>query len=89
VPVGRYAANPFGLHDMHGNVWEWVEDCFANTFSGLATNGSASTAGDCSRRVLRGGTWVFSPQNLRSALRGLSDPTDRGGDIGFRLARTL
>ena len=70
VPVGSFSANGFGLHDMHGNVWEWVEDCSHDSYSGAPTDGSAwTTGGDCSRRVLRGGSWNYLPWNLRSANR--------------------
>jgi len=88
-PVGTFQANPFGLYDVHGNVWEWVQDCYVNTYSGAPTNGSAVTAGDCSSRVLRGGSWNDDPLYLRSAGRNWSTPTDRGNGLGFRLARTV
>jgi len=94
APVGQFPANNFGLHDMHGNVWEWVEDCFADNYSGLPTNGSASAILDCSRqvsrsrRVLRGGSWNSGPEDLRSAYRVGVHPAGRAG-LGFRLARTL
>jgi formylglycine-generating enzyme required for sulfatase activity len=90
VEVGSYAANAFGLHDMHGNVWEWVQDCWNGSYSGAASNGSARTAGDCSRRVVRGGSWVASPRFLRSAVRGGYTSIIRIDDNGgFRVARTL
>ena len=58
APVGSFAANAFGLYDMHGNVWEWVEDCFHDNYEGAPDDGSAWTAdGDCNSRVLRGGSW--------------------------------
>jgi len=90
APVGSFAANAFGLHDMHGNVWEWVEDCNHNTYSGAPADGSAwATGGDCSRRIVRGGSWDHDPWYLRSANRGgyLSDM--RFDHLGFRVARTL
>ncbi len=89
VRVGGYGANGFGLHDVHGNVWEWVEDCFAPTYSGLATDGSANTTQDCSTRVIRGGSWVDAATDLRSASRIGNTPTLRFNLVGFRLARTL
>jgi formylglycine-generating enzyme required for sulfatase activity len=85
--VGSFQANPWGLYDMHGNVWEWVEDCYRDNLSGQTA--AAYTSGDCSLRVLRGGSWNYSPQNLRSASRGWASSTVRGLFGGFRLARTL
>ena len=89
VPVGSYPANAFGLHDMHGNVWEWTQDCWNGSYSGAPINGGAWESGDCSRRVLRGGSWSSLPYGLRSALRGGGITAGRSGLIGFRLARTL
>ena len=74
APVGSFSASPFGLHDVHGNVWEWVEDCFE---------------GNCSSRVLRGGSWGNRPGNLRSADRYRYFTGYRGNGVGFRVARTL
>ena len=88
-PVGYSAANAFGLHDLHGNVWEFVEDCYASSYSGAPTDGSAHTVSDCSQRVLRSGSWFNVPQNLRSADRDGHNPTNRNFGIGFRVARTL
>lgn len=88
-PVGGKAANRFSLHDVHGNVWEWVEDCYAGNYSGLATNGSANTTQGCSSRVGRGGSWDSNPADLRSADRNGIAPANRGNVIGFRVARTL
>jgi formylglycine-generating enzyme required for sulfatase activity len=87
--VGRYQSNNFGLYDVIGNVWEWTQDCYVNTYSGAPTNGSAVTTGDCSSRVLRGGSWNYDPPDLRSADRNGRTPTDRRSDFGFRLARTV
>jgi len=88
-PVGFSAANAFGLHDMHGNVWEWTQDCYVDSYSGAPTDGSARIVSECSRRVLRGGSWNGYPQNLRSADRNWLNPTYRVNYIGFRVARTL
>ena len=89
VPVGSYPANGFGLHDMHGNVYEWVEDCHANSYSGAPSDASvAIVSGDCSARVLRGGSWVSFPRILRSADRYWYSPGLRFNNIGFRVART-
>jgi formylglycine-generating enzyme required for sulfatase activity len=87
--VGAYPANPWGLHDMHGNVWEWVEDCWNESYQGAPSDGSARTSGDCSRRVLRGGSWYNGPVYLRSANRSWCNAGGRGDVIGFRVARTL
>ena len=88
-PVGSFPANPFGLHDMHGNVWEWVEDCYQYSYKGALTNGKAWTTGSCDLRVLRGGSWGGHPQSLRSAYRLEVWPGGRGIDNGFRVARSL
>ncbi len=87
--VGRYAANAFGLHDMHGNVWEWVEDCWNDSYSGAPSDGSAWLRGNCERRVVRGGSWDNFPWNLRSAYRIRFSSGSRYGSDGFRVARTL
>ena len=89
-PVGSFPANAFGLHDVHGNVWEWVEDCWHDTYADAPSHGGVWTrGGDCEYRVLRGGSWVSPPQSLRSAVRGRSDPEARSYYQGFRVARTL
>ena len=89
APVGSFSANPFGLHDVHGNVWEWVEDCWNGSYHGASTDGSAWKSGDCGRRVLRGGSWSFRPRVLRSAARYRLATGVRVSDVGFRVARTL
>lgn len=89
LPVGSFAANPFGLFDVHGNVWEWVQDCYVDSYAGGPTDGSARSSSGCSLRVLRGGSWVSNPGNLRSADRGWNWPGFRNWFFGFRLARTL
>jgi formylglycine-generating enzyme required for sulfatase activity len=90
--VGSYPANPWGLHDMNGNVWEWVEDCWHESYEGAPSDGSAwleKDGGDCSRRVLRGGSWDLRPEGLRSAGRFWYDTGGRFDFVGFRVARTL
>jgi formylglycine-generating enzyme required for sulfatase activity len=89
APVGSFAANRFGLYDMVGNVWEWTEDCYHDSYNGVPANGSAWTGGDCSRRVIRGGSWVNIPGGLRSAARLGDSAGSRGYDTGFRVGRTL
>ena len=90
-PVGSYEPNGFGLYDVHGNVLEWVEDCWHDDYNGAPTDGSAWTSGsDCSRRVLRGGAWYYNPGALGAAYRSWLGTGDRDDDrVGFRLARTL
>ena len=88
-PVGSYAANRFGLHDMHGNVWEWVQDCYVASYPpGSGDASVAVTTGGCSRRVLRGGSWLNSPRGLRAAFRIGNSTGFRNLNYGFRLART-
>ena len=89
APVGTFAPNAFKLHDMHGNVWEWVGDCYADSYAGAPTDGSANVNNSCEGRVLRGGSWYDDPKSLRSAARTRFASSDRGGIFGFRLARTL
>ena len=89
APVGVYEANAFGLHDVLGNVWEWTQDCRNASYSGAPPDGSAWMSGDCSLRVLRGGSWGFAPWDLRSAVRGWRSAGDRISSFGFRVARTI
>ena len=89
APAGSFAANAFGVHDMHGNVLEWVEDCWNASYAGAPSDGSAWRSGDCSGRVWRGGYWSGSPGDLRSALRHSFTAGLRDGVFGFRVARTL
>ena len=90
APVGSFQPNGFGLHDMLGNVWEWTEDCWHDSYSGAPTDGSAWTSGgDCGRRVLRGGSWDYGPRVVRSAIRGGVNTVFRYNGYGFRVARTF
>jgi formylglycine-generating enzyme required for sulfatase activity len=89
APVGSFQPNGFGLYDMIGNVWEWVQDCWNDSYKGAPGDGSAWESGDCGRRVVRGGSWGNNPENCRSAIRFRLEPGDRNDDLGFRLARTL
>ena len=86
LPVGSYTANAWGLHDMHGNVWEWVQDCWNDSYEGAPPTGKASTRGDCGRRVVRGGSWFNEAMFARSASRLRGDPTMYGSIAGFRVA---
>lgn len=88
--VGTKTANAFGLHDMHGNVREWVQDCGVDNYSaGQPSNGSAFQGGECFDRVTRGGSLFSNPRGLRSANRVVLSPSSQNGDDGFRVARTL
>ncbi len=87
-PVGEKKPNAFGLYDMHGNVWEWCEDCWNGNYNGAPADGSAWTTRDRSYRVLRGGSWSGYPPGLRSAFRLNYSPDYRFNNVGFRVART-
>ena len=88
APVGSFSANAWGLHDMHGNAFEWVQDCWNDSYASAPTDGRAWTNGDCSQRVVRGGSWNFGPWTLRSAARLRFTRSDRfGSHLGFRLAQ--
>jgi formylglycine-generating enzyme required for sulfatase activity len=93
APVGSFGPNPFGLYDMLGNVWQWIGDCWNESYVGAPVNGSAWRSGDCSRRVLRGGSWSNVPVFVRSAARSRGDAAGRDFDYssyaGFRVARSL
>jgi formylglycine-generating enzyme required for sulfatase activity len=89
MPVDSFKPNAWGLYQVHGNVWEWTEDCWNDSNEGNPADGSARTTGDCSRRVVRGGSWDSYPQLLRSAGRSGIIAVTRGFDLGFRLARRL
>jgi formylglycine-generating enzyme required for sulfatase activity len=88
-PVGSFKPNAFGLYDMAGNVFQWVQDCYLDNYKEAPTDGSAWTSGDCSRRVVRGGSWDGFPQGLRAAYRFRYSTGDRNDGLGFRVGRTL
>jgi formylglycine-generating enzyme required for sulfatase activity len=88
-PVDSFQPNPWGLYQVHGNVWEWTEDCYHDNYNGAPTNGSAWTTGDCGLRALRGGSWNAPPGDLRADHRYGDIPAIRNGNIGFRIGRTL
>ncbi len=90
APAGSFPSNKFGLYDMVGNIWGWTEDCVHNSYDGAPADGSAwITGGDCSNRVLHGGSWNYAAVYLRSAFRGGHSTGTRDNYCGFRLARTL
>ena len=87
APVGSFAPNDFSLHDMHGNVREWTQDCVNGSYSGAPNNGNAWDSGDCAQRVLRGGSWINNPSYLRSANRVRDSASTRIFFNGFRLVQ--
>jgi formylglycine-generating enzyme required for sulfatase activity len=89
LEVGSFKPNAFGLYDMHGNVWEWVEDCYKDSYAGAPTDGSAVKSSSCKLNILRGGAWNYYPQLLRSAYRYASAPGVRMENAGFRVARSM
>jgi formylglycine-generating enzyme required for sulfatase activity len=88
VAVDTFAANAWGLYNVHGNVWEWTEDCWNPLNAANPGDGSAQTGGDCENRSLRGGAWG-SPELLRAASRKWTPYKHRDIYNGFRIARTL
>jgi formylglycine-generating enzyme required for sulfatase activity len=93
APAGSFGPNPFGLYDILGNVWQWTNDCWNENYAGAPKDGSTWTAGNCGKRVMRGGSWSNSPVFVRSATRSSGDAGGRDFDyasyVGFRVARTL
>lgn len=89
APVGYYAPNEFGLYDVLGNVWEWTEDCWNDSYESKPVDGGASKSGTCEHRVVRGGSWYNPPKVLRSAFRERAVPEGRDSFRGFRVAREI
>lgn len=87
--VDTFAPNPFGLHDTHGNVREWVEDCWVANYERAPIDGSARSRDPCSDHVTRGGYWAFEPQYVRAAFRGSAISDTLADGLGFRVARTM
>ena len=88
APVGSFPPNAWGLRDMHGNVYEWTEDCWHDYYRGAPSDGSAWLSGDCRVRVYRGGSWYDHSSYLRAAVRSGRSPGNRVNFVGFRVART-
>ena len=89
VPVDMFQPNAWGFYNVHGNVWDWIEDCWNDTYAGAPTDGSAWTTGICERRALRGGSWYSDPASLRSGFRGWNNTDIRASNYGIRVARSL
>ncbi len=89
APAGSLAPNAFGLHDLIGNVREWVQDCATGSFVGRPSDATAWEWLGCGLRVQRGGSWLTPPEESRSARRHAAPPSDRADDVGFRVARDL
>jgi formylglycine-generating enzyme required for sulfatase activity len=89
VPVDLFKPNPWGLYQVHGNVYDWTEDCQNGSYEGAPSDGSAWTTGECRYRVLRGGSWGNNPMFLRAAWRSSSNPDGRFDGNGLRVARTI
>jgi formylglycine-generating enzyme required for sulfatase activity len=89
VPVDSFEPNPWGLYNVHGNVWEWTEDCWNDANTGNPGDGRPRTTGECGRRVVRGGSFYTFPRSLRSAYRDGISTDFQQYFLGFRLARTL
>ena len=90
IAVGRFSPNAFGLHDMHGNVWEWVEDCWSDEYTAeMPTDGKPFLGANCEGRVLRGGSWEDYSGDVRAAARVASNREDQTWSDGFRVAVTF
>jgi formylglycine-generating enzyme required for sulfatase activity len=89
MPVDAYDGNPWGLFQVHGNVWEWTADCWNNTHTDNPGNGAARLTGECERRVVRGGAWYDNPRDLRAAFRTGFTVGSRNDMLGFRVARSI
>jgi len=89
APAGSFRGNSFGLYDTMGNAFEWVADCWRDSYAGASSDGKAWTTGDCNSRVLRGGSWFSMPGFVRSAFRNRFGEHERSASFGFRVAREL
>jgi formylglycine-generating enzyme required for sulfatase activity len=89
APVGSFAANAFGLHDLIGNVWEWTADCFADDYNSAGPDSAPRNAPGCTARTVRGGDWFSTASTLRPAVRAKANQDAHNDDIGFRVVRVL
>lgn len=89
LEVGTFASNPWGIFDMHGNVWEWTSDIYATNYDATPRDGTANSSGNSAFKAIRGGSYLLDAADIRSAVRHKYLPHVRLGDVGFRVARTL
>lgn len=89
APVGSFAPNPFGVFDVHGNVWEWIEDCYVDSYAKAPTDGSAMRGVDCTERLYRGGGWSVEKRGRRAANRGRYADTAAYAQLGIRVVRDM
>ena len=90
LPVGSFPANAFGLYDMHGNVWEWIEDCWSDEYTDATpSDGKPYLREGCEGRVMRGGSWEDHPSDVRSAARVGSSQDDQFWSDGIRIVRDM
>jgi formylglycine-generating enzyme required for sulfatase activity len=89
APVGSFKANAFGLSDLLGNVFEWVEDCWHPDYNGAPRDGSARLDGDCKEHELRGGSWFSAPRFVNASYRNRFETDYRSSAVGFRLVREI
>lgn len=89
APVGRFPANTFGLQDMIGNVFEWVEDCWHENYTGAPTDGAARATGNCAEREMRGGSWFTAPAYVSLTYRNHFTADYRSNSVGFRVVREI
>lgn len=90
APVGSFKPNAFGVYDMHGNVWEWIEDCWYAHYRGAPDDSKArKKRGGCGRRAQRGGSWFYGPNEARASYRSFGDISDKSVTLGFRIASDI
>ncbi len=89
APVGSFMPNPFGVYDVHGNVWEWMQDCYADSYRDALANGAAFERADCAERLYRGGGWSVEKRGRRTANRARYTPDAAYAQLGIRVVRDL
>jgi formylglycine-generating enzyme required for sulfatase activity len=89
VAVDSFLPNPWGVYQVHGNLYDWVEDCYHNNYRGAPSDPTAWLSNDCDAHVARGGSWLDDPRSLRSAYRLHLSPDMRFRNLGFRVERAL